>query len=137
MRLMFSWPIALVLFAALQLGGCQGDEPALDGTQWKLVAWSVSASKATDFEITAQFADGRIVGKSAVNRYSGSYQTGPRSTFATGQIAGTMMAGPEPEMRAEQAYLALLAQARSFKATPDKLALLDAGGSELLVYSPE
>lgn len=136
MRLMFSWPTALVLFAALQLGGCQGDEPALDGTQWKLVSWSISSAKATDFDITLQFADGRIGGRSAVNSYTGAYTRGPGNAFTVGELAGTRMAGPEPEMRAEQGYLALLAQARSYKAAPDQLTLLDAGGNDLLVYVP-
>lgn len=136
MRPIRSWSIASMLTAVFLLGGCQSDEHALDGTQWKLVAWSISSSKATDFEITLQFADGRIGGRSAVNSYTGSYTSGPRNAFAAGQLAGTMMAGPEPAMRAEQAYLALLAQARSFKAAPDRLTLLDAGGNELLVYAP-
>lgn len=136
MRLMCSWPTAFVLFAALQLGGCQGDEVALDGTQWRLVAWSISSAKATDFDITLQFADSRVGGRSAVNSYTGTYTRGPRNAFKVGDLAGTMMAGPEPEMRAEQGYLALLAEARSYKATPGQLKLLDAGGNELLVYVP-
>ena len=42
------------------------------------------------------------------------------------------MAGPEPAMRAETAYLTLLGQAKSYKVTDGKLTLYDSGGNKLV-----
>ena len=42
-----------------------------------------------------------------------------------------MMAGPEPDMRAEQTYLKLLAEAKKFKVDGKTLTLSDANGNEL------
>jgi heat shock protein HslJ len=44
------------------------------------------------------------------------------------------MAGPEPAMRAEGAYLTLLGQARSYRVEADRLTLFDAGGNESLFF---
>jgi heat shock protein HslJ len=44
------------------------------------------------------------------------------------------MAGPDLEMRAESAYMTLLAQAKSYKVDGTKLTLFDAGGNESLIF---
>jgi heat shock protein HslJ len=118
-------------------GASPGVSPGstLDGTSWRLTGWSVSSLDPADFTITAQFADGKIAGKSAVNQYGGPYTAGPGAAFSTGDLATTMMAGPEPEMRAETAYLALLAKATSYKLEGATLTLADAGGNESLIYT--
>ncbi len=46
-----------------------------------------------------------------------------------------MMAGPEPDMRAEQTYLKLLAEAKRFAVDGKTLTLLDADGTESLIYT--
>ena len=46
-----------------------------------------------------------------------------------------MMAGPEPDMRAEQTYLKLLAEAKKFTVDGKTLTLSDANGNDLLIYS--
>ncbi|MEE4274869.1 MAG: META domain-containing protein, partial [Thermoleophilia bacterium] len=84
-------------------GGGDTDSAALDGTDWSLVRWRETGLDPADFTITASFADGSISGTSAVNTYSGSYTTGGVNDFSVGQIASTMMAGPEPDMEAEAA----------------------------------
>jgi inhibitor of cysteine peptidase len=107
----------------------------LDGTAWRLGAWSVSSLYPGDFEITANFTDGRISGKSAVNLYSGSYTVGSSGEFSVGPLISTMMAGPEPAMRAESSYFELLGQARAYRANGDRLGLLDGSNKELLVFT--
>ena len=107
----------------------------LDGHAWQLRAWSISSLNASDFAITARFADGRVSGRSGVNTYSGSYAPGPGSSLSFGPMALTRMAGPEPAMRAENAYQALLADIRAYRMEADRLVLLDGAGNERLVFS--
>jgi len=120
--------------AVIALAGCSGGHPALDGTQWRLAEWTLSSLDAQEFDITAEFADGKVSGHSGVNSYGGPYALGPGSAFSVGQIASTEMAGPEPAMRAEGAYLTLLGQARSYRVEAGRLTLLDAGGNESLIF---
>jgi heat shock protein HslJ len=128
--------VAAVLVTVLAAVGCSGGgSHALDGTSWRLTGWSVSSLDPNTFTITADFAGGKISGKSAVNSYGGSYTAGPGSAFSVGEIASTLMAGPEPEMRAEQAYTMLLRQAKSFAVKSDTLTLSDANGNESLIFT--
>jgi heat shock protein HslJ len=115
-------------------GGSSTDPAALTGTSWKLTAWSASSQDPNDFTITAEFIDGRIGGKSAVNQYGGPYTAMSDGSISFGDLVSTMMAGPEPDMKAEQTYLALLAKMSSFKVDGEQLTLTD-GGSQELVYS--
>lgn len=116
-------------------GGGEADSAALDGTDWSLVRWRETGLDPADFTITASFADGSISGTSAVNTYSGSYTTGGVNDFSVGQIASTMMAGPEPDMEAEAAYLGLLEDAASFHATETTLTLFGSDGAESLIFT--
>ena len=45
------------------------------------------------------------------------------------------MAGPEPDMRAEQNYLKLLAEAKQYAVDGETLTLSDANGNESLIYT--
>ena len=117
------------------LAACGSGGRGLDGTTWKLNGWTLSSLDPANFTITANFADGKISGRSAVNSYSGSYTTGPNGAFSVGQTASTQMAGPEPAMRAEHAYLTLLQQARSYSLAGQTLTLFDANGNESLIFA--
>jgi putative lipoprotein len=125
----------VVAVAISALSGCGRGQAALDGTQWRLTEWTLSSLDARDFEITAQFADGTISGRGGVNSYGGPYTVGARQSFKVGSIASTEMAGPEPAMRAEGAYLTLLGQARAYRLEAGRLTLLDAGGNESLIFA--
>ena len=46
-----------------------------------------------------------------------------------------MMAGPEPDMRAETTYLTLLAAAKEYAVDGETLTLLDGDGNESLIYT--
>ena len=60
---------------------------------------------------------------------------GSGGSFSVGPLASTEIAGPKPAMRAERAYLTLLAQARSYELSEDRLTLFDEGGTESLVFA--
>jgi len=127
---------AVVLIAVLLIAvvGCSSTGSLLDGTQWKLIGWTLNSLNPTDFTIIAEFADGHISGISGVNTYRGPYKLDPGDAFSAGPLVGTEMAGPEPAMRAETAYLTLLSQVKSYKMTGDKLTLYDQGGNESLIF---
>jgi heat shock protein HslJ len=116
------------------LGSGSADVSPLDGTQWRLTEWTLSSLSPTDFTITAAFANGQISGSSGVNTYSGQCKLGPGAAFSAGPLASTQMAGPEPAMRAETAYLTLLGQAQSYKTAAGRLTLFDKGGNESLFF---
>ena len=120
--------------SCLALAACSAGSRGLDGTKWKLSGWTLSSLDPAAFTITATFADGKISGRSAVNSYSGSYTTGSDGAFSVGAIASTEMAGPEPAMRAEHAYMTLLQQARSYSVAGRTLTLFDAHGNESLIF---
>ena len=116
------------------LAGCSSRSATLDGTRWRLAEWTVSSLNPSDFVITADFASGRISGNGSVNSYSGPYKADAGTAFSAGQLAGTLLAGPEPATRAEFMYQTLLGQAKSYKMGDGKLTLYDQGGNESLIY---
>jgi heat shock protein HslJ len=119
---------------AISLSGCT-NASSLDGTSWRLESWSVSSLDPRDFTITAEFDDGQIGGTSAVNSYGGEYRTGPGSDFSVGEIAQTLMAGPEADMRAEAAYMELLRAAATYRLDGTTLTLSDENGNESLIFA--
>jgi heat shock protein HslJ len=126
--------LAWVLVLAGLAGGCATTPSRLDGREWRLIAWSISSQRATDFPITARFAEGAVSGRSAVNTYRGSVVPGPGDSIAFGPMATTRMAGPEPAMRAEGNYLQLLASAKAYRVNGNRLTLYGSGRNELLVF---
>jgi heat shock protein HslJ len=126
--------IWVVVFGVAGCWGFGNDTHVLDGSAWRLTGWKLSSLDPNDFTITAQFADGKISGHSAVNTYGGPYTAGPGAAFSVGDLAATEMAGPAAAMQAEQAYLALLGEARSFKRSGDRLTLFDQHGNALLIF---
>ena len=121
---------------AMSAAGCGGSPGAsLDGASWRLNGWTLNSLDPAAFTITASFAGGRISGTSAVNTYGGSYKAGPGDAFRVDQLASTEMAGPEPAMRAETAYITLLAAARTYRVSGGRLTLYDAGGNASLIFA--
>jgi len=132
--------VVLAAMSVLVLAACSsmsGEPPAtLAGTAWKLAGWADADASPQGFTITANFADGRVAGKAAVNNYFAAYTEGPDDKFTVRQAGSTMMAGPPAAMQAEKIYLALLAQAKSYTRTATTLTLSDAEGRALLQFSP-
>jgi heat shock protein HslJ len=135
--MLFAAAALLAVAMAALVSGCGdgGAGPSLEGTAWKLTGWSISSQDPNDFTITAQFADDRIGGTSAVNQYGGPYTTGDDGSFSVGELVSTMMAGPEADMQAETNYMTLLAAAARFQVDGETLTLLDEGGNESLIYT--
>lgn len=79
-----------------------------------------------------------VSGKAAVNTYGGTYTASSENDgagdFSTGELVRTLMAGPEPAMRAEDLFFELLARARAYSLADGKLTLSDANGNELLIF---
>ena len=124
----------LAIVALLGVLGCSAGTSALEDTHWRLKTWTLNSLNPADFTITAQFAGGRISGNSGVNSYGGPVKLGPGSAFSAGPLASTLMAGPEPAMRAESAFTKLLGDAKSFKVSSGTLTLYDGGGNESLEF---
>ena len=124
----------MLAVASLLLVACSSIGGRLDGSQWRLSGWTLSSLQPDEFAVSAHFAAGQISGHSGVNSYSGPYTLGPGQAFSVGDIASTEMAGPEPAMRAERAYLTLLGEATSYKSADGRLVLYDKGGNESLIF---
>jgi len=99
-----------------------------------LTGWSISSMNPADFNITAQFDAGTIAGTSAINSYGGAVTIGPGDAFKVGELVSTLMAGPDPEMRAESAYVELLSGITSYKLDGDTLTLYT-NGNETLIFT--
>jgi heat shock protein HslJ len=105
----------------------------ITGTEWVLSGSSMNSLDFSKSGITARFEQGKISGFSGVNQYSGPCELGSDGSMKIGPLAGTLMAGPEPLMRAETAYLQLLPKCDSYKVEGSKLTLYT-GGNETLIY---
>jgi heat shock protein HslJ len=136
-------PVLLVVALAtapavlLGVGACGGsDSAALDGSSWRLRAWSERALDPAGFTITADFEDGRMGGIAAVNNYGGPYKTGPGDAFSVGPLSSTMMGASGDAGRAEEIYFDLLDSVETYSREGDTLTLYDAEGRESLVFGP-
>lgn len=128
--------LALLLFASATAVGCAGglSSFALDGTEWRLMSWSVSSASATDFEVTLSFDDGTLGGQAPVNSYGGPYEARPDGTFRADSISSTLMAGEENANAAEASYFSLLQRVRRYAVEGDELTLRDSRDNTLLVF---
>ena len=138
---MKSWiPAVLALSCCVMALGCDehangSSANALENTRWKLAAWSASSLDPVGFDITADFADGRIGGRSAVNSYGGDYSASASGAFSLGALAMTEMAGEPAAMQAESLFHALLGQANRWRIANGQF-VLSGGGQELLIFNP-
>jgi heat shock protein HslJ len=141
MRNAFSVRTAILLIVAgmlVPLGGCassapEADPAALQGVEWGLTGSSVSSTDLGKAGITLTFDGTRLSGFSGVNQYGGDYTANTDGSLEIGVINATLMAGPEPLMQAESAYLQLLQDCDSFKVA-DGVLTLSTGGNETLTY---
>jgi heat shock protein HslJ len=132
--------LGLALVSGCTTPGATGpaqDPAALEGATWLLTGTSVADVDPTQLGITAEFASGTMSGFSGVNSYSGPYEAKDDGTFSAGPLAGTLMAGPEPLMKAEQTYLKLVDDAKSFAIADSTLTLTSTDGSTLTFEKAE
>lgn len=131
--------LALTVVGLLTVGaGCSGtpeEQPGLDGTSWRLTGWAEPEPLPSAVTITAEFADGRVTGSAGVNRYNASVTSGKDGSFALDAPITTKMAGPADATAAEQAYLARLQSATSYRVDGDTLVVDDADGQSSLTFT--
>ncbi|MHB1317623.1 MAG: META domain-containing protein [Anaerolineae bacterium] len=130
--------LVLGLLAMIGCGGAgNGGGDPLEGTSWNLSAMSAIAYDPVEYTITAAFAEGRMSGTGTVNSYSGPYTVGASGAFTPGEIARTLMAGPEPAQALEDTYFELLSRVRSYDLEGDILTLNDEADNALLQFVRE
>jgi len=101
----------------------------LEGVTWRLLGLEETPVPAK-VEITATFADGKVSGRSACNRYfAETALDGERLTV--GMIGGTKMLCPDDVMDWENSYRDLLADAATWKIADERLQVRAADGRTL------
>lgn len=145
-RIALITPGLALLLAAV---GCQGggsSKPAasvkpppvqMSGSRWALFSLG-GKSPEGDKAITLELSAGqRASGFAGVNRFMTSYELQPvgpgRGTLRFGDIGSTLMAGPEPLMKQETAFLDLLRKTDGYSAEGGLLELT-AGGAPTLRF---
>lgn len=119
--------ILSLLAAVLMFGACSSQEQnSFVGKEYKLTQAPNNAEISLGFD----GKENRYFGKSAVNNYFGAY-TLEGENLSFGPAGATMMAGPEPLMKAEQEYLQFLADVKSYKLEGKKLILNASDGKSL------
>ena len=97
---------------------------ALDGSEWVLTHLDRRQPISEEIDVTLAFADERISGKSACNRYSAGIEEGDRAgSLRIGQSMGTKMACPDELMDIERQYLDALSHVTDFSFYGGRLAL--------------
>lgn len=127
------YPMTATLTAdGTALNGCGGVPTDLLAGSWTVDELH-GAALPEEAEVTMAFdaAEGRVFGKSACNRYNGSFTlSGEGLSF--GPAAGTMMACPEELMKVEQTFLRGLETVSRFDIGADGRLELVAGDTVLL-----
>jgi heat shock protein HslJ len=106
----------------------------VEGPTWRLRSLGEMDERelaAAPRGVTARFSGGRVEGSSGCNQYGGTYTIeGDRLTV--GQVAGTMMACPEPQMKVENAFRAAFIGQSRFSTSGSRLTLAAANGATLV-----
>ncbi len=115
-------------------GGAAAGTAALTGNTWRLQGLPGKDAKALGAAgrpLTMRFEAGRVSGFSGCNRLVGSYAV-EHDVVTFSQLAGTMMACPEPAMALEGAFRAALGGPLRYSVTGDRLALKPVSGEPLV-----
>jgi len=111
------------------------------GNEWRLVRWVANGAEkriVPDSAVTIAFdPSGKIAGNASVNRFSGTFRFDvdgrlewPRAGFAL-----TRMAGPQPLMTQEQAFLESLRRTTLVRADGQQLVLESRSGTTVLTFT--
>jgi len=106
---------------------------------WKLVAYGEKGSpkaiiENTEITLELKSAEGKIGGSAGCNGYFGKYEIDGNKLKTVPPISSTMMACPEPIMKQEQEYHALLQTTETFVAVKDSLTVF-CSGNKVMVFS--
>ena len=111
------------------------------GSEWRLIKWVANGAErpiVADSSVTIAFdPSGKIAGNASVNRFSGTYRFDvdgrlewPRAGFAL-----TRMAGPQPLMEQERAFLESLRRTTLYRADGQELVLESRSGATVLTFT--
>ncbi len=141
MRALGGLLVCVSVVVGVALAGCtqasSQDPAALKDVQWTLSASSETEADLTNLGIIAKFDGTRMTGFSGVNSYTGPYEAGDDGTFESGPFASTMMAGPEPAMAAEAAYMKIVDAAEKYEVADGRLTLTTADDKTLTYDAAE
>jgi len=111
------------------------------GNEWRLVKWIVNgAEKAIvpDSAVTIAFdPSGKIAGNASVNRFSGTcrFDLDGRLEWPRAGFALTRMAGPQPLMTQERAFLESLRRTTVYRVEGQQLVLESQSGATVLTFA--
>jgi heat shock protein HslJ len=127
--------VSVLVVASTVVAGCGTKTASLSGTDWRLVTLAGQPALA-EFPVTMTLDQkGGVFGSSGVNRYMGTYKADGKTLTFGSPFAGTMMAGPEPAMNQEKAFLAALAATKAYSVSGDTLKLSDGSKVELATFA--
>jgi heat shock protein HslJ len=110
------------------------------GTRWRLAEFNTGEAVPEGIEITAEFRQGGIAGRSACNRYTGPVAIDlGAGRIQFGALVSTKMACPAPQMESETRYLGALERASGVSLEPGRLTIQSAdgaGGTSTLLFVP-
>ncbi|MGB8435379.1 MAG: META domain-containing protein [Burkholderiales bacterium] len=113
--------------------GASATDKTLEGVSWRLSGLTDKGSQnlaALPRPVTARFEAGRVSGYSGCNNFVGSYKV-DGDGLILGQLAGTMMACPEPQTAIESAFRAAFWGTVRYSIRADQLTLLAESGAVL------
>ncbi|HKB84307.1 MAG TPA: META domain-containing protein [Burkholderiales bacterium] len=111
------------------------------GIEWHLVKWVANGAEkpiAVDSTVTIAFdPSGKIAGNASVNRFAGTYRFDidgrlewPRAGFSL-----TRIAGPQPLMAQERAFLESLRRTTQYRVDGQQLVLESQSGATVLMFA--
>lgn len=141
MNLRLFLPILLLtMCASLPASAADDLSAGLVNKAWKLVKWQqkdqpMTIEKGGRGIVLQMTVDGKISGFASVNRFAGSYSLEGKDGITWGEgMAVTKMAGPEPLMKQERAFLTDFPQMTKYSLEGGNLRLSDAGGDTTMTF---
>jgi heat shock protein HslJ len=134
-----SFPDLRFFAGCCRVVGTGGSAAAAGATALQANAWRLQSLPGKDGKdlgaarppLTMRFEAGRVSGFSGCNRLVGSYAV-EGEVVTLSQLAGTMMACPEPAMAREAAFRAALGGPLRYSVAGDRLTLKPASGEPLV-----
>lgn len=125
--------IPVVILGAILMAACGSRTVDLEGTAWLLNSLN-GDTPIVGSEITLNFEEGRVQGRSGCNLYGGDYTIEGEGTFQAGPFEVTEMACVDPMgvMDQEVDYLQILQGASTIGREDDELTIQ--GGGNTLIF---
>jgi heat shock protein HslJ len=127
--------VLLVIAAAAGIAACtvSKDEVKLEGVRWVLQSYGTPGNMiapVTDNPAWIEFksADKTVSGNAGVNGFGGKYKI-DGNNLTINSLMQTLMAGPEPLMNQETAFMKILTSTQSFKIEGQELTITGLEGS--------